>query len=213
MGFAAWTPATHCSGGPTPGAKAFMAWALAAYAADHVRSDGIYSCRLVRGSSSVMSAHAEGRADDVGFPLIAGHANPAGARLVQRLRPVAAHLGISVLIWDHTIWSARSPGAAGRPYGGVDPHTGHVHVEFTRTAAAVLNLPTIRHWLDGPAGPRDLHVGNTGPDVRALQKALGIHVDGIFGVLTEQAVNRWKSRHSLPTDGVAGVAVRTGLGL
>lgn len=207
--FAAWQPATRCVGGPQPGAKAFLAWALHAYAADHVRSDGIYNCRSIRGGG-IMSAHAEGRAIDVGFPLVGGKANPAGDRLVAQLRPHAAQLGIGVIIWDRRIWSAKSPGAAGRRYDGVDPHTGHVHVELTRTAGAKLNLATIRHHLAAPAasGGRDLRAGDHGADVAALQGALGIHVDGQFGAGTEVAVNRLKARMGLPEDGVAGPRLR-----
>lgn len=214
--FASWQPAARCSGGPTPGAKAFMRWFMDAYASQGARNDGIYNCRPVRGGT-IMSAHAEGRAADAGFHLVGGKPNPAGDDLVQRLRPVAVHLGIGVLIWDRRIWSAKSPGRDGRPYAGVDPHTGHVHVEFTRAAAAVLNLATVKHWLDGPGGvghlARDLTLGDHGADVAALQRALHITADGVFGPQTKATVNAFKRRHQLAEDGIAGVRVRQLLGL
>lgn len=210
MPFASWQPAVRCVGGPQPGAKAIAAWFMAAYEKDGARNDGIYNCRNVRGGS-IMSAHAEGRAFDAGLPLIGGKANPAGDRLVQQLRPHAADLGIGVLIWNRRIWSAKSPGRAGRPYDGVDPHTGHVHIELTRNAAAKLNLATVRHYLSAPASPslpRDLRRGDHGPDVAALQRALTIHADGVFGRVTEAAVNKLKERMGLSADGVAGRRIR-----
>lgn len=214
MPFASWQPAVHCVGGPRPGAKAVAAWFMAEYAHAGARNDGIYNCRQIRGGG-VMSAHAEGRAFDAGFPLVHGRPNPAGDELVQRLRRVAVHLGIGVLIWDRRIWSAKSPGAAGRPYGGVDPHTGHVHIELTRGAAARLNLATVRHFLTpGPkASSRDLRRGDHGGDVVALQRALHVTADGAFGARTEAAVNALKARHGLPADGIAGARVQTLLGL
>lgn len=149
--FADWQPATHCTAGPAVGAKAMLAWCLDVFDNFGVHSDGIFNCRDVRGGGT-WSIHAEGRAVDVGFPLVRNKsglwvANPAGTALVQIIRPLAVKVGVQCLIWNRRIWSNKSPGMEGRDYEGIDPHTGHVHIELTRKAAANLNLKTIRHWL------------------------------------------------------------------
>jgi hypothetical protein len=52
-----------------------------------------------------------------------------------------------------------------------------------------------------------------GGDVRALQRALGLPADGVFGPNTESAVKRFQSRHGLTADGVVGPQTRQALGL
>ncbi len=51
-----------------------------------------------------------------------------------------------------------------------------------------------------------LHVGDTGREVRQLQRALGISEDGIYGSQTESAVIRYQQNCGLEVDGVAGTA-------
>lgn len=212
MPFADWTPAVRCIGAAQPGARALMRWILEHH--DTATNLGIYSCRPVRGGAA-MSGHAEGRAGDTGFPMRGGRGSPAGYALVRQLRANGHRLGVQAVIYDRTIWSAKTPG--GRPYTGVAPHYDHVHWELTRGAARKLTLATIRHVLEGarpPAHPT-LELGDTGPAVRALQRALGradvgrVTVDGAFGTQTRDAVNRLKRRHRLPPDGVAGPRVWT----
>lgn len=53
------------------------------------------------------------------------------------------------------------------------------------------NLPTLR-------------VGSRGEAVRAMQTALGITADGVFGPGTERAVKEWQAANGLTPDGVAG---------
>lgn len=149
MAFAPWKAADHCTGGPTKGAKALLAYCLDEWDEDEAHSDGIYNCRPVRGAGAdLYSIHAEGRAVDLGFPLVKvkgiWRANPAGLEVVQRFRPIAADVGIQCMIYNRRIWSAKSPGVDGRDYEGVDPHVGHVHLELTRTAGAKLTVATIR---------------------------------------------------------------------
>ena len=49
-----------------------------------------------------------------------------------------------------------------------------------------------------------LHPGDSGREVRNLQKALGISADGVYGLQTEQAVTRYQQSCGLEVDGVAG---------
>lgn len=53
-----------------------------------------------------------------------------------------------------------------------------------------------------------LRRGDTGVEVKALQRALGVRPDGQFGPVTEAALNRVKARHGWPADGIAGPRVR-----
>ncbi|HEU0025193.1 MAG TPA: peptidoglycan-binding protein [Thermoleophilaceae bacterium] len=52
-----------------------------------------------------------------------------------------------------------------------------------------------------------------GGGVRALQQALGLPADGVFGPDTERALRSWQRSHGLAPDGVAGPQTRAGLGL
>jgi peptidoglycan hydrolase-like protein with peptidoglycan-binding domain len=52
-----------------------------------------------------------------------------------------------------------------------------------------------------------------GGGVRALQRALGVPADGVFGSQTESAVRRFQRRHGLVADGVVGPLTRRALGL
>jgi len=49
--------------------------------------------------------------------------------------------------------------------------------------------------------------------VAALQRALGVSVDGDFGPITEQAVESFQSAHGLAVDGIVGPLTRAALGL
>jgi hypothetical protein len=51
-----------------------------------------------------------------------------------------------------------------------------------------------------------LKKGNHGRAVAALQRALGLHADGVFGSRTRRAVIRFQRRHHLTADGVVGPA-------
>lgn len=58
-----------------------------------------------------------------------------------------------------------------------------------------------------------LRVGSKGPDVIALQKALGIKADGVYGQGTSDAVKKYQSAKGLTADGVAGPATLKSLGI
>ena len=138
--FARWQPArgrgTGRAGG---GARALMKALTETFPA--TTSWGIYNCRPTALGNP--SAHGEGRALDLGCSVI------AGAAMVRALLALGPwRLGISTIIHNRRIYSARSP--AGRPYSG-HPHRDHVHIEMTRKAAGDdgLSLARARRVLGG----------------------------------------------------------------
>ena len=53
--------------------------------------------------------------------------------------------------------------------------------------------------------------GSKGPTVAALQEALGIDADGVFGGGTEKALKIWQTNNDLTADGIAGPKTLTKL--
>lgn len=64
-----------------------------------------------------------------------------------------------------------------------------------------------------PAGRPTLRRGDRGPDVQAIQRAVGAAPDGTFGPATETAVRGFQARHGLAVDGVVGPATWRAAGL
>jgi hypothetical protein len=64
-------------------------------------------------------------------------------------------------------------------------------------------------WLENGTLSR----GSAGAGVEALQRALGIAVDGQYGAATERAVRAFQREQGLAGDGVVGPATRVALGL
>ena len=149
-GFAGWVEPQGCSEGPTPGAKALLAYLLDRF--PHSRSMGIYYCRPSAANAKKWSEHAEGRAVDLGIPKSnSGKARPElGDPVVELLKPRAKELGIELLIYNRQAWSARTPG--GRDYLKGPPHYDHVHIGMTPDAAARLNYATVEAILGGGGG-------------------------------------------------------------
>lgn len=58
-----------------------------------------------------------------------------------------------------------------------------------------------------------LKKGDKGENVKALQKALGLTADGIFGTNTETAVKKYQKSKGLTVDGIVGSATLKALGL
>jgi len=67
------------------------------------------------------------------------------------------------------------------------------------------------------AGPRAsrsgslLELGDRGPAVAAVQRALGIPAEGVFGPQTRKAVRAFQARHGLTVDGIVGPQTRVAL--
>jgi len=61
------------------------------------------------------------------------------------------------------------------------------------------------------ATPRILRRGDRGPDVMALQRALGVTADGVFGPRTLAAVKRFQREHGLLVDGQVGPHTRAAM--
>lgn len=224
---APWQGAQRCTAGPTPGARALMAYWLESYAPPGT-SMGIYNCRTVRGGSTT-SLHGEGRAADLGVPVTAaGHR--AMWRFLQTLAPYAYRFGVQLVIFDRTIWSARR-NSSGERYNGVHPHRDHAHVELSWNAARNLNLTTLRSVLGGGAREDDdvfvVKYGERGPRVMRAQIVLReagrkaglgdlfsrFGTDGDYGNETSDAVNAMARRvqgmgmSGLPEDGDKGFDV------
>ena len=51
-----------------------------------------------------------------------------------------------------------------------------------------------------------LKTGSTGPRVAAVQKALGLKADRVFGPATRRAVKRFQRKHGMTADGIVGPA-------
>ena len=62
-------------------------------------------------------------------------------------------------------------------------------------------------------GGATLKSGAGGGTVVALQRALGVPADGVFGPMTRRAVRRFQRSHGLTVDGVAGPATLGALGI
>jgi hypothetical protein len=124
---------------------------------------------------------------------------------------------IKYVIWNRKITS----GSAGpspwvsRKYTGSNPHDHHFHLSVK---AAKSFYDDARDWaMPGevvpvkPTAPQPkpvkrptLLLHSTGNDVRVLQKALGVEVDGMFGPKTRAAVKAFQKKNKLVVDGKVG---------
>ncbi len=100
-----------------------------------VKNLGIYVCRNIKGTST-KSAHAEGRALDIGINANKAEEKVVGDALFHALIRAAHKSGIRNIIWNRQIWSEKG---GPRPWTGTykngapkNPHTDHIHVEWTR---------------------------------------------------------------------------------
>jgi cell wall-associated NlpC family hydrolase len=63
----------------------------------------------------------------------------------------------------------------------------------------------------GTAASGMLRLGSRGPEVAAVQRALGIAADGVFGRQTRRAVRAFQAAHGLEVDGIVGPITRGAL--
>jgi len=175
-------PATACTDGPAPGARALMAWFLGAYADLGGHNLGIYNCRAVRGGSTT-SLHGEGRAVDFGVrPLSAAWGWDLANLLVRNSRA----LGIQCVIWDRHIWSGSHADAGWRDYGGASPHTDHLHVELSWDAARTLTPERIHEVLHGATAATPTR--EEGDELTPEEKARLARVESMLDLLVSQLV-------------------------
>jgi flagellar protein FlgJ len=93
-----------------------------------ISQTGIYNDRNVAGTTT-KSAHAEGRALDIHLNVSRPDEKLIADNLYRIFIEVAYQSGIDNVIWNRRIWS-RTKGQ--HAYHGQNPHTDHIHVEFTR---------------------------------------------------------------------------------
>lgn len=143
-------PARTPSAGPTPGAKALMAWTIEHFDATNL---GIYNNRSVRGGVA-LSLHAEGRAGDSGYPYTVG-GTEAGWRLANWLIEHHAALGVQQVIYSRRIWANTRANEGWRYYSGTAAHYEHVHWELTRQASRELTTEMIAAAVNPPPTEAD----------------------------------------------------------
>src|SRR4051794_40050862 len=149
-------------------------------------------------------------------------ANPGAQPAPKRLRPAKTRVGDELTRGDHgpaVAYLQRELGVPADGYFGA------------HTLAAVHALQHKRHLdPDGRVGPATWRaLRSNGPTakahssasgrrvhghgVRAVQQALGISADGVFGKQTAAAVRAFQKRHGLKPDGVVGPATWDALGV
>jgi len=101
-----------------------------------VKNLGIYVCRNIKGTTT-KSAHSEGRALDIGINANKPEEKVVGDALFHALIRAAHKSSIDNIIWNRQIWSVSKggprPWIGNYPKGGPkNPHTDHIHVEWTR---------------------------------------------------------------------------------
>jgi cell wall-associated NlpC family hydrolase len=81
----------------------------------------------------------------------------------------------------------------------------------TAVLAPVAQTATAQTTATAAAKDGMLRKGDRGPAVAAVQRALGISADGVFGPQTKRAVRRFQARNGLEVDGIVGPVTRRAL--
>lgn len=145
-GFCYDSTGSRCSGKPQAGTLALRATIRKLFPG--IGDLGIYNCRPTRGGGS-LSTHGEGRGWDA-----ACNANTQlklGDKLAATLVINAPQLGIQRVIWNRRQWDSRAK--AWRAYGGVSPHTDHLHIELCWEAAR--DRPLTEAYIESVLGGED----------------------------------------------------------
>ena len=120
---------------------------------------------------------------------------------------------VKYIISNHRIGSGPQGPQAGvwRKYTGSNPHDHHCHISVVAAGDAtdpwdidgsISPSPDVMDTYVPP--PPTIRKGATGDDVRKLQAALHLFIDGQFGPLTETALKNYQKEHGLVADGICG---------
>jgi peptidoglycan hydrolase-like protein with peptidoglycan-binding domain len=118
-------------------------------------------------------------------------------------------------IWDISLSRVRAKRRAAQP--GLLPQARVAGASLLVAAvAAALPVQGGAHSRARTSGVAREHAellrfGSRGPAVAAIQRALGIDADGIFGPRTRAAVRSFQKRHGLVVDGIVGPQTRAAL--
>lgn len=141
--------ATGPSGGPTPGAVAVRNhWT----AVTGLSNQGIYNPRKVRGSDTVWSVHASGRAVDLKANAHDAWEKATAEAYIEFLQRHAVTLQVQYLIWNRRSWS---PSRGWREYNGVHPHTDHIHLELNLDGGRNVTLSRLDTLWDRDHQPKE----------------------------------------------------------
>jgi hypothetical protein len=95
-----------------------------------------------------------------------------GQALADYAKANAAAFGITEVIWNRKIWTARRSKEGWRSYSGPSPHTDHVHLSFGNSAPNG-KLPEGKDdngWIPGIADPGDITgaINNVGNAIKEI---------------------------------------------
>lgn len=147
-----------------------------------------------------------------------GAAGATVATIVGRLQD-SRDPRIKYIIWNGHI-TVQGNIAQWKPYHGVNAHKHHAHISVSSDPklyddprpwdlSGTGTHPTVKESLT----VRDLKIGDEGEDVKQLQKALKVTVDGEFGRGTRKAVIDFQHDAGLRPDGIVGKQTRHELGI
>jgi peptidoglycan hydrolase-like protein with peptidoglycan-binding domain len=134
----------------------------------------------------------------------------------QSVHPLRRHRDLAdPEVWDFSLACARAKRRAAEPGLLPQARVAGASLLIAAVAAAVPVQGTAASRARAGGATRAhvelLQIGDRGPRVAALQRALGIQADGIFGPRTRAAVRAFQKRHGLLVDGIVGPQTRAAL--